>query len=215
MLSIKRLNLELEDIQEELMGLPLIRADCRIADFGCERGYTTLALMLALHAIDCIGVDKNRTWQLPTLDEAQQYFKNIKEGHQTNGSPEKVKQLLDEKRWPRFQQQDVLDAQNLPDNLDLAYCKLLLGNIFGGDYGNSRKSYDGVNKAIQNIAGCIKQDGLFCFAEKPIADINFRLLIPNEILKFLRVCCIERGTIGDEGRRSPAESILVHIYRKR
>ena len=44
------LKLEIEDLQEEMKGLPSLKPGCRIGDFGCGEGYTTLSLMLILQA---------------------------------------------------------------------------------------------------------------------------------------------------------------------
>lgn len=214
-IDFNRLQLELEDIQEELRCLPVPTPNCRIGDFGCGSGYSTLSLMLHLHAIDCRGVDKNNFWDLPTIEEARQQFNNGQDAP-AGSSIEKAKQLLAEERWPRFQLGDVLDAENLPKNLDLGYCKLLLRNIHNEAYGNPPKAEDGLFRAINKIVNCIRQGGFFCLVETDILtmDLNLKSILTRSDLKFLRVCQLERGTIEPEGRKSRVDSVWVFHYRK-
>ncbi len=193
-LNFDRLQHELEDIQEELAGLPLNKHDCRIGDFGCGSGYATLSLMLCLNAIDCVGIDKD-TWELPSVDEVRYSF-NTEQAAHADSLSEKVKQLLDEGRYPTFRQDDVLKPQDLPKNLDLAYCRRFLANLGG----------DNLNRAIRNIVDCIKQNGFFCLVEeKNFRDDLSYSFFPN--LKFLRVCQVER-----QDRVVP---VFIHFYRKR
>jgi SAM-dependent methyltransferase len=202
MQSLERLNHELENIQEELKGLLAITPNCKIADFGCGSGYASMCMMLELHAADCIGVDNVNNWQW-NIDEVRPYLNSITDAHADDLSNQ-LKQMLGEGRWPTFQQDDVLKSKELPNNLDLAYCKLLLVNI----------KADRINQVINNIVECIKQDGLVCLVERQ----NFRnslAFVPK--LKFLRLCQIERGIImlNNQRNNSAVESVFVHIYRKR
>lgn len=207
-IDLNRLQLELEAIQQELAGLPLSKPDCTIGDFGCGEGYATLSLMLHLGAKECTGVDngvdKDRAWKLPTIEEARDYF-NTGQNVSTGGLSEKVRQLLYEERWPKFQQEDVVDAEKLPNNLDLAYCRKLLTNILNGDYNNSLKGVDVLNRAIKNIVGRISQGGFFCLVE----TINYseHLVQFQSDLEFLRVCQAKR--------RNSVLPFYIHFYKKR
>lgn len=168
-IDFNRLQLELEDVEQELEGLPLGKADCKIGDFGCGDGYATLSLMIHLHAIDCTGVDKLADWQLPTIEEVKLPFSTITDAH-IDDLVEKVNQLLNNGRFPRFRQDDVLHPNNLPNNLDLAYCKLFFGNIYGGDFNNSPSGIDGFNLAINNIMAVLGKMAYFFWSKRIIGQ---------------------------------------------
>jgi SAM-dependent methyltransferase len=206
---IKRLELELEDIGQELECLPLSKPDCKIGDFGCGEGFATLSLMLHLDAFACTGVDKSETWQLPSIGEAKRQFSTI-EDSSIDSLSVRVKHLLNDMRFPQFQLSDVLKSKDLPKDLDLAYCKKLLVNIDDPAYGNPPKSEDGLTRSINNIVNSLKQGGLFCLVEK----ISLKTHLMRSDLKFLRVCLIERGVIKPEGREHQVEGVFVHLYRK-
>jgi len=210
MLQIERLKLELEDIEQELEGLPFTKPDCKICDFGCGEGYTTLGLMLHLDAVACTGVDKYKTWQLPTLEEAKLQF-ITPEDSSIDRLSVRIKHLLHNGRFPRFQQDDVLRPNNLPGNLDLAYCKLFLGNIYGGDFNNSPKGIDGFNLAINSIMDCVKQDGILCLVEKH----NWTESLEKLEVKLLNCRSIVRNEISETGERSWLPmTMYVHSFRK-
>ena len=187
------------------MGLPLSKPDCKLGDFGCGDGYVTLSLMLHLNAKECFGVDKNNDWKLPTIEEAKLEF-NTGQNVPVGDLSEEVRQLLNEERWPTFQQDDVLKPHDLPKNLDLAYCKRLLTNIREGAYNNSLNEDDRLSRAINNIVDCIKQRGLFCLVEM---DFFTNELSPSYFpkLKFLRVCQV--------AERDSNSFIYFHFYDKR
>ncbi len=134
--------------------------------------------MLNFDAIDCIGIDKVNEWQIPSIQSAKDTLRlgsNLPTDLRA-----KTQQSLDRGYWPIFQQADVLDKNNFPknlENLDLAYCRLLLGNIYNpNDIGNSQKK---VQLAIENIVECTKQKGLVCIIER-----NVESFIPN-LLNYL------------------------------
>lgn len=207
MLSLKRLERELEDVRQELMGLPLIAPDCRIADFGCGYGYAIMSLMLELDAVECIGVDSDENkWQLPTIGQAQEYFKVGKDNFPKDNLSARLSELLERKRWPTFQRADILTSENLPKNLDIAYCKSLLGNL------PQENGHLILNRTINNIVDCLKQGGILCVVDKN----NYSNFIQPPILGFLRLCQIRRAEITFEGeRRQMSVPAYVHLYRKR
>lgn len=218
-----RLELELEDIQQDLENLPSIKPDCRIGDFGCCDGYITLALMLQLDAIDCIGIDKSNYWRLPTIEEARQYF-NTETNIPAEGLTEKVRQLVNRGRWPAFQQNDILKPNGLPHDLDLAYCKMFVKNIYFGGYENLPKGRDGLAFAVNNMLDCVKQNGLFCFVEESNGygegddgNLSFGQILEQvlkqvegqEKLTLLHRRTFNRHVIGEGGTRIKKSSVGV------
>jgi SAM-dependent methyltransferase len=220
----ERLKLELEDLHEDLAGLPLNTSDCRAGDFGCGSGYTTLGLIFALHVGECIGVDKFMgNWLSPSLQDVQRQFDAVRETLLTtpDDSPDEdslkgdIRRLLSEGRYPLFQKHDIVKSNKLPNNLDFAYCKKVLGNIYTGEYDNSLKGEEAVSLAITNIAGTIRYGGLVCLVEK--AGINFAPFLEQAGLMFLRTCRVRRGEIGEHGRLTSSAMIgqyVIYFYRK-
>jgi len=219
---IERLKLELEDLQEFLRGLVLNIPDCRVGDFGCERGFTSLSLMLELNAAECTGVDTFTGIDLsPTLEQAQQELDNVKarvlavqENPQEDGLIREIQNLLRNGRYPMLQQDDIVQSNSLPKNLDFAFCRLVLGNIYEGAYGNLLKGEQAVELAVKNIAASTKQGGLVCVVERnAVKAVDFAPFLEAH-LSFLRICHIRRGDIGTNGRTSSSTSYIVYAYRK-
>ena len=215
---LDRLKLELEDLQEFLRGLPLNTPDCKVGDFGCEWGYTTLSLMLALNAAECVGIDKFTGKEFsPSLERAQQELDNVKakviamsESSQEDNLIGEIQNLLRKGRWPVFHQKDIVQSNSLPSGFDFSFCKLVLGNIYTGEYNNIIKGKDGVNLAIRNIANSTKQDGVICLVEKD--TMNFTSFLQNARLTPVRICRISRGDIGTFGRLTSSVSIVNYVF---
>lgn len=178
--------------------------------------------MLALHPAECVGIDKFAGDHLvPSIHDVENLFATIKKVV-LSGSDDFVKdiqeellQLLNEGHWPVFQEEDIVKSKNLPNDLDFAYCKLVLGNVYNGEYGNSIMGEDAVMGAIQNITDCIKKDGLFCLVEKDV--MSFQPFLERANLTFLRVCRFRRGEIGEHGRLSSSTGIgnyIVYYYKR-
>jgi SAM-dependent methyltransferase len=213
--SFERLALELEDIQQDLEGLPPIKPDCRIGDFACGSGYATLCLMLEYHAIDCFGIDNSKSWQLPSIPQLQNDSDIVNDNDvPTNDISKKVKQLLDEGRWPIFRQADILDVHHLPTDIDLVYCKRLLHSIYMEEYDNSPNGEEGVIRAIDNMVGCLRPNGLLCLVEKP--GINFTAYLERANLTFLRIHGFRRLEIkGNQRLDTPAKGLDFVVYHAR
>jgi len=208
---IQRLALEIEDIRQDIAGLSRIPRNCKIADFGCGDGYTTLAIMLELDASECIGVDHYAQHQLDEIKDA------IINDSLPSDLQEPIQKLTNGERYPTFLREDIVIGESLPRNLDLAYCKKLLGNIYTGEYNNSIKADDGVNRAISNIIKTIKLGGQLCLVEKDTKD--FTPYLKQHNLEFLRMCRIRRNTIDilrTERTDSSAqlEQLFIYHYRK-
>lgn len=218
----ERLKLELEDVQDELLSVPLNLPIRKICDFGCGEGYTTLGLMLALKATECIGVDKFSGDLLsPSLQMVEQVFKNLQDStlkalnFKEGSLQDDLQRLFRESGSPVFQNGDILKGDNFPDNLDFAYCKKVLGNIYTGEYNNSPNGEEGVSIAISNIAKKIRQGGILCAVEK--ASAYFAPIFERAGLRFLRICRIQRGEIGSQGRSTSSTMIgqyFIYCYQK-
>lgn len=214
---IERLKLELEDLREFLRGLPLNLSDCKVGDFGCGGGYTTLSLMLALNVAECIGIDTFLgNGFSPSFQNVQQTFDEIKtavlaipENPQEDKIIEEIRYLLLNGRFPVFQQDDIVQSISLPDHLDFAFCKLVLGNIYTGEYNNTIKGENGVNLAIRNIVKSTRQNGVICLVERD--TMNFTSFLQNARLTPLRICRISRGDIGTFGRLTSSVSIVNYV----
>lgn len=223
MQSLEQLRLELEDVQEDLKGIPLNTPDIRVGDFGCGQGYTTLSLMLVLHAAECFGIDKFSGQMLsPSLQEVQRRFDEIKstvlsslDDSSIDSLSKEILILLNNNRWPLFRQNDILKGSDLPNDLDLVYCKRLLGPIYDGEDGNPIRGDAAVKLAIDNIAGSIRNGGLFCLVERSAKD--FSLYLEQAHLAYLRICHIRYGDIGLQGRLTSSSGIchyVVYFYKK-
>jgi len=220
---IERLKLELEDLREFLRGLPLNISDYKVGDFGCEWGYTTLSLMLALNAAECVGIDTftGKDHSPSSLEQAQQGLDNVKakilampKNSQEDGLIRETQNLLRKGRFPVFKQDDIVQSNSLPKNLDFAFCKLVLRNIHEGAYGNSIKGNQAVELAVKNIATSTKHGGLVCVVEKNVAGSVDIVPFLEAHLTFLRICHIRRGDIGTNGRTSSSTSYIVYAYKK-
>ena len=93
----------------------------------------------------------------PTFEQVQKRLDDVKakvldtqENSQEDKITRTIRHLILSQRFPVFKQDDIVQSHNLPNNFDFAFCKLVLGNIFSGAYGNSTKGEDGVNQAIHN-----------------------------------------------------------------
>jgi hypothetical protein len=219
---LERLKLEMEDVHDELSSVPLNMSFHRICDFGCGEGYTTLSLMLVLKAKECFGVDKFSDDVLsPSRQNIERVFGDLKDSilkelnFEEGSLQRELQRLFNEKETLVFQTGDILKGDNLPNNLDFAYCKRVLGNVFTGEYNNSPSGDEGVGLAIRNIAKNIKQGGIFCAVEK--TSEYFGPIFEREGLKFLRNCRIQRGEIGIQGRFTSSTGIgqyFVYCYQK-
>lgn len=221
MVFLERVSLEIEDLQEELKGLPMLKPGCRVGDFGCGEGFSTLGLMLLLQAKEAIGVDKfsGDAWSL-SCQTVQQSWGDVKKSilndvHSGNVLQQDLRKLFSEGRFPSFQQGDVLIGHNLPRNLDFAYCKKVLGNIYSGEYGNYPQGEEGLNQSLNYIAATLKQGGIFCAVEK--TAINFATFIEQAGYRLLNGYQVQRGEISVNGRLTSSmrvENCVVYLYKK-
>jgi hypothetical protein len=211
-INFEHLKLQYEDIKQDLGEIVSKFSDCKVGDFGCEWGYTTLSLMIALHTTECIGIDFRSSWRLPNFDDAKRLYSDKTPGDELE---EIVQNLLEEKRWPEFKHGDVLKSSTLPSNLDLAYCKLLLNNIYGGYYNNSPNGIVGLRLATTNIVKCVKPDGLICFIDKLKYNEAYSEFLRQNHLTSLHVFPIHRNDILYPSRRNTLTKSEYWVYYAR
>lgn len=153
-----------------------INAD-RVANFGCNIGGETLALMWALGADECIGIDKDED----SIQQAKSTLAFIKE------DIERIRRMLsyypseitaEDKTWwnaevPEFFKRELLREEShvtyvvsdftLPTSLpeqryDVAFCDFVLHHIW---YDQARENAEGDTKfAIREMARVVKPRGL-------------------------------------------------------
>ena len=128
---LRSFELEREDIRQDLKGLDLNLHECRIGDFACGWGYTSLGLMLETQCKECIGVDlfeEDAVLGVPSLQAIQKLFKNLKNTKlsernllQENGVLREIRRFLDGGKDINFQVGDIIEERNLPIDLDFVY----------------------------------------------------------------------------------------------
>jgi hypothetical protein len=220
---IERFILEREDLQQDIKGVDLRLDECRIGDFACGWGYTSLGLMLELKCHECIGVDrfeKNPDLDVPSLEDVNNQLKEIRDMALTNPSPlqhnkviAEISNLFINEHIPNFQIGDIITGDNLPSDLDFVYCKKFLRNVFDGGYSNSRHGEEGVRLAVKNIANAVKQGGQVCLVEP--AGTNFMTYLEQAGLQRVRVCRIHRNEIIGQKRSKllPAQCLIYHYSK--
>lgn len=136
----------------------------KVCDFGCGSGFTTFSLMSALNASRAIGVDIDNEVIFRAKTRREWIIKYVKLNAQSVQNKEELIEeayhVLDIQCLPEFRVGDVVEGKNLPDSIDLAYCRRLLTNIYnnGGD--------KLTELAIKNIARTIRPGGLFIAVEE-------------------------------------------------
>lgn len=149
-----------EDVESVNKNTPIEK----VCDFGCGSGFTTFSLMSVLNASRAIGVDidnkvifRAKTWR-------EWIIKYIKLNAQSVQNKEELIEeayhVLDIQCFPEFRTGDVITGKNLPDSLDLSYCRKLLVNIYGDNGGK------GIELAIENIVGSVKPGGWIIAVEE-------------------------------------------------
>jgi len=146
------LDLVREDIREEFDLLGINYRQDRICDFGCGNGITTFGLALETQAAECIGVDLFSEEVKITPQEIDQLIEtaSIECKVKSKYRPE-ICELIATKRVPKFRQGNIVTNMNLPQDLDLAYCKKLLVNVFLKEYAGIPSGEQGLITGLRNI----------------------------------------------------------------
>jgi len=221
--SLENFELEREDLHQDLMGIDLNLTKCRVGDFACGWGNTSLSLMLELQCRECIGVDqfeKNINLDVPSIQDVEEQFEKIKNiaikntnSFENSRGINDIHYLLESERFPTFQIGNIVTGNNLPSELDFIYCKKLLQNILEGGYSNPKQGDEGVKLAIKNIANAVKQQGHICLVEP--AGTNFMAYLEQAGLELIRCCRIQRSEIiGTKRNLLYKAQYLIYHYLK-
>lgn len=213
------LNLVRQDIREEfdLLGVPQKAA--RICDFGCGNGMTTFGLALEAGGSECVGIDLFDGEENASIFSRQnQYAEILKEKCALtqpleNIFPGDLCKLVHEKLFPRFVKGNILLGQNLSEGIDVAYCKKVLFNIWGKNYGYAPSGEDGLLQGLKNIAQSLRIGGLMYVIEY---DNNL------ELEKYLEMSCLQvvkraqtkRREIRSDGRTNVISPLILYLCRK-
>ncbi len=199
----KFLRLIHEDIREELDLLRFTEQPARICDFGCGNGLTTYGLALELEASECIGVDRFDGIDAPELEPLLQFQETLAQHCQGEFGPKRpfsreLCSLVHEQRLPHFQRGDFLLGENLPAGADLAYCKRVLVNVFGGKRAGDPSSEEGLRLAIDRIAASIRPQG-------HLIAVEFEAFDPVKAfagsgLRILKQARLQRRDVRSRGR---------------
>jgi hypothetical protein len=189
----------------------------RVCDFGCGDGLSTLSLISVLEPSKAFGIDKSEQniIQANLWGQALKKFLELSESNhvQENKLRIKAKHLLTSLHFIEFSVGDVVKGNEMPLNIDIAYCNLLLVNIYNNAYDNYLSGIVGVEAAIKNIVKSINTNGYFLAIEQyGHMGINFNHLFEKAGLKgdgipFLRKPITTNG-------RGIAENYIRYVYRK-
>ena len=213
----RHLDLVREDMREELALIDLPEKALTICDYGCGNGLTTYSLGLEVPGSKCIGVDRFDGESFPTLSTMMQYLEIIKshcKDHTPTGKSfsDDLCRLIGEKRNPQFRRGDIVSGQNLPQGVDLAYCKRLLINIFHGKHGNELHGEDGLRAAINHIVNSLRPGGLVCVIE--FEGFGLEEYFLREKLRILNRTLIKRNDIRSRGRTTVTSHYDFYLCQK-
>lgn len=154
------LNLVREDLQEEFRILGIKKRKIRICDYGCGTGLTTFGLAIEVQSSECFGLDMfthkfgvNPNVILGYIGKLQ------REEHS------EIFDLVESNRLPKFFEGNIVKNLNLPNNIDLAYCKKVLMNIYGKVYRGTKSGEIGLLQGIRNITETINSKRLLVAVE--------------------------------------------------
>lgn len=205
-----------KDISEDLATIPDKQPYQRICDFGCGDGLSTLNLTSSLITEKVYGIDKYEQ----NINHAKLWGRALEKFIELSTINSDIDISLRNQATKtltlykniEFKIKDVTkDA--LPFNLDIAYCNLLLVNIYNGSYENQASGISGVEAAIENISNSLVEGGYFVAIEQYGQDLNFNHLFEKIGLQgdgthFLR------SPIITNGRASYTENRIKYVYRK-
>jgi hypothetical protein len=194
--AFKYLNLVREDIREEFDLMSIQQRGMRICDFGCGNGLTTFGLAIEAEESECIGIDLFEDDEggfslIKLMQDIDMMNKSCSEpGQRLNRELGALCQLVASDRIPTFRVGNIVNGTNLPENLDLAYCKKILVNIHGKSYAGTEYGDRGLIKGLMNIRESLGRDGMLFVVEydkeskirKYLEDCQFKILVEETLL---------------------------------
>jgi SAM-dependent methyltransferase len=214
----KYLALVREDIREEFDVLGIQEENLKICDFGCGNGLTTFGLALETKGSDCIGVDLFNEESTFSPTKISQFIEIVR-GECKNDSNEKNKfplelcKLVENNQSPHFRKANIVLNQDMPKDIDLAYCKKVLINLKGKQYNDIPSGEKGLRIGLRNIAQSIRPRGLFCVIEY---DREFELgkYIEENHFRILKRDQIQRREIRSRGRTTAISTFSLYLCQK-
>jgi SAM-dependent methyltransferase len=215
---LKYLHLVREDIREEIDLLGIPHNQRRICDYGCGNGLTTFGLALETEGAKFIGVDLFDHDSQPTPEELNEYMAFIESEFDRLSSPknaflEDLWVLAHEKRWPQFTRGNIVLNQNLPENIDMAYCKKVLVNFWGKEYKDTPSGEDGVRLGLNHLTKNLKPVGLMCAVEYD-RDFGLEKYLEMSRLSIIKRAQIKRREIRSRGRTNTISNFALYLCRK-
>jgi len=204
-----------KDISEDLATIPDNQPYQRVCDFGCGDGVSTLNLTSSLRVEKAYGIDKyeSNINQAKLWGKALAKFIERSETDSDISLQNQATKVLALYKNIEFQIRDVVESE-LPSDLDIAYCNLLLVNIYNGSYENQASGISGVEAAIKNISNSLVEGGYFLAIEQYGQGLDFNYLfekvgLHGDGIPFLR------KPITTDGRALYSEDRIKYVYRKR
>jgi len=206
-----------EDVRQDLEIAKLNTCKGRICDFGCGDGFSTLCLVSLLRVTKALGIDKveSEIVLAKFWPEAINKFLELPESYNVEEeNRNRARSLLNLYHLIDFRVGDVVLGEKMPENIDVAYCNLLLVNIYNSAFGNRISGLIGVETAIKNISKSINPGGYFLAIEQcGRGELDFRQLFEKADLVGEGECFL-RKPITLEGR-GIAEQRIRYVYQKR
>ena len=209
------LDLVREDIREEFDLLGINPRNFRICDYGCGNGLTTFGLALEAQASECIGIDLFDQAVKITPRKIDQLVEAV--SIQCKDKREYILEicaLIAEKRVPKFQQGNIVKNFNLPTDLDLAYCKKVLVNVFMKEYSGTPSGEQGLLTGLGNIFESLRPNGLLCGIEY-YNDFILEKYLEECGFQIERRVQVERREIRSKGRTRTVSPLTLYLCRKR
>ncbi len=213
----RHLGLVCEDIQEELDLIGRPGDILKVCDFGCGQGLSTYGLALALPGSECIGIDRFDGESSPSLSTMLRYSDAVKQLCESDlslkaGFPGELCRLLRETRLPMFHRGDIVLGHNLPADVDLAYCKRVLINLFYRKHGEHPSGGEGLLTAIKHIARSVRPGGYVCTVEFDGFALDEYLRKAN--LSIVRHGVFKRNDIRARGRTTVISQYAFYLCQK-
>jgi len=205
-----------KDISEDLATIPDNKPYQRVCDFGCGDGISTLNLTSSLRVEKAYGIDKYES----NINQAKLWgraFTKLIEFYKTDSvidislQNQAIKMLALCENI-EFKVGDVAESK-LPASLDIAYCNLLLVNIYNGSYENHASGISGVEAAIKNISNSLVEGGYFLAIEQYGQGLDFNYLFEKAGLHGNGTPFLRKPII-TEGRAPYSENRIKYVYKK-
>ena len=209
------LDLVREDIKEEFDLLGINQKKPRICDFGCGNGLTTFGLAIERKESECIGVDLFGKATKITPKEIAQIIETVSsECKNKSKYLQEICELIETSRIPKFQQGNIVNNINLPKDIDLAYCKKVLVNIFLKEYESIPSGEQSLTAGLRNIYHSLRPDGQLCVIEY-YKDFILEIYFEKCGFQIEKKELIKRREIRSKGKTESMSDLTLYLCRKR